>query len=379
MRALKPFPNRFSRWLMGPLVLLLSLTAHAENGVTPKHIVIGQSISLQNGKNDYGVAVQDGISAFIASTNAQGGVNGRQILITTLDDENQPSKAESNARTLVESGKVFLLFGSIEGGPSTAVMKAAIDLNVPLFGPMAGSPTLRRPHQPLVFTVRAEHRDEFRALINYAKQTGGTRVAFFRSDSETGQQHLDNIKLLCTELGMELVADMAFKPDVSDAQLEAMAAKVGSTAPHVVFNHGNIGVYERLIRKARAQGLHTHFSAVNTGSAQLAKHLGALAQGMVFSQVVPSPWERKTAITREYQSTFAQYKPNATFSYGSLEGYITAKALVAALKLAGPNPTQPTPAFCKGSMPPMTWTWAACAPATSKACIQDSILSGCPS
>jgi ABC-type branched-subunit amino acid transport system substrate-binding protein len=96
-------------------------------------------------------------------------------------------------------------------------------------------------------------------------------------------------------------------------------------------------VYERLIRKARAKGLHTNFSAVNAGSAQLAKHLGALAQGMVFSQVVPSPWERKTAITREYQGTFAQYKPNTEFSYGSLEGYITAKALVAALKLAGLN------------------------------------------
>jgi hypothetical protein len=72
----------------------------------------------------------------------------------------------------------------------------------------------------------------------------------------------------------------------------------------------------------------------------LAKHLGDLAQGMVFSQVVPSPWERKTALTREYQTTFTQYKPNTDFSYGSMEGFITAKALVTALKLAGPNPTR---------------------------------------
>lgn len=261
-------------------------------------------------------------------------------MVTTLDDDNQPAKAEANARALVERDKVFILFGSIEGGPSTAVMKAATDLGVPLFGPMAGSPTLRRPHQPLVFTVRAEHREEFRALMNYAKQTGGTRVAFFRSDSETGQQHLENVKLLCKELGMELVADIPFKSDVSDAQLDTMAAQIGSTTPHVVFNHGGIGVYERLIRKARAQGLRTNFSAVNSGSAQLAKHLGDLAQGMVFSQVVPSPWERKTALTREYQTTFTQYKPNTDFSYGSMEGFITAKALVTALKLAGPNPTR---------------------------------------
>jgi ABC-type branched-subunit amino acid transport system substrate-binding protein len=139
---------------------------------------------------------------------------------------------------------------------------------------------------------------------------------------------------------MELVADLPFKSDISDAQLDAMATQIGSAGPHVVINHGSIGVYERLIRKARAQGLRTNFSAVNSGSAQLAKHLGALAPGMVFSQVVPSPWERKTAMTREYQSTFSRYKPNTDFSYGSMEGFITAKALVAALKLAGNSPTR---------------------------------------
>ena len=30
-----------------------------------------------------------------------------------------------------------------------------------------------------------------------------TRAAFLRADSETGQQHLANVKLLCAEMGME--------------------------------------------------------------------------------------------------------------------------------------------------------------------------------
>jgi branched-chain amino acid transport system substrate-binding protein len=121
-------------------------------------------------------------------------------------------------------------------------------------------------------------------------------------------------------------------------------------------------VYEKLIRKSRAQGLPTSFYAVNSGSAQMAKHLGPLAHGMVFTQVVPSPWERKTAITREYQEEFAKQKPGREFSYGSLEGYVTAKALVAALRLAGRSrrakaswPAWPTPA----------WTSTACARSTA--------------
>jgi ABC-type branched-subunit amino acid transport system substrate-binding protein len=318
----------------------LPLIALAEDGVTPGQLLIGQSISLQDGKNEYGAAVQDGIYVYLNKVNAQGGIHGRQLVLKTLDDKASSAQAQTNARALVEKDKVFLVFGSIEGGPSIAAMTVAAELKVPFFGPIAGAPTLRRPFQSMVFPVRAEHREEFKALMEYSKRTGGSRVAFVRSDSKNGLQHLENVKLLCKELGMELVADLPYKPDVSEAQLDAMVDRLASTAPHLVFNHGGIDTYEKLIRKTRAKGLTTHFNAVNSGSAELAKHLGTLAQGMVFSQVVPSPWERKTEITREYQEALKRYKPAAEFSYGSLEGYITAKALVAALRLAGPTPTR---------------------------------------
>ena len=323
---------------------LAAVTAGASaapaDGVTRTTLLIGQSITLQGGKNAYGTAVQDGIDTYLRIANEQGGVHGRKILLKTLDDDNSGTKAESNARDLVQKEKAFILFGSIEGGPSTAVMKAAVDLKVPFFGPMAGSPTLRRPHQPLVFPVRAEHRDEFRALLQHARSLGMTRVAFFRSDSETGLQHLENMRLLCQQLKMELVADLPFKSGVTQPEIKAMAERLGSSGAQVVLNHGGVGVYEQLIRAARSLEIKASFSAVNSGSAQLAGNLGDLAHGMVFAQVVPNPMERKTEIAREYREVFARLHPGKPFSYGSLEGYLTAKALVAALKLAGPEPTR---------------------------------------
>jgi branched-chain amino acid transport system substrate-binding protein len=322
------------------LSLLSANTAIAEDGITKNRILIGQSITLQGGKNDYGVAVMDGIETYLNIVNLRGGVNGRQIVLKTLDDDNNTDKAEANARQLIEKEKTFILFGSIEGGPSNAVMKASNNLKVPFFGPLAGAPTLRRPHQPLVFPVRAEHRDEFHAMLTQAKSFGLRKVAFLRSDSEAGGLHLANVKLICDELGMKLVLDMPFKSDVKDAQLDAYAQLVGATGAQIVLNHGGIGVYETLIRKMRARGVQASIYAVNSGSAQLAKHLGPLAQGIIFSQVVPSPWEKKTAITREYQEEFTKAKPRQEFSYGSLEGYITAKALVLALRHAGPDLTR---------------------------------------
>lgn len=330
------------RWLIsvGMTTLLVSQGAQAEEGVTAQQFLIGQSITLQGGKNDYGVAVLDGVQTYLTQVNRQGGIAGRKVVVKVLDDDNKSAQAEANARQLITQDKVFIVFGSIEGGPSTAVMKATNALKVPFFGPMAGSPSLRTPHQPLVFPVRAEHKDEFRALMEHAKSLGMTRIGFLRSDSETGQQHLDNVRKLSQPMGLELVADMPFKSDAGDAELNAMVAQLTSSRAQMVFNHGGIGMYEKLIRKARSNGLKTQFFGVNSGSTQLANHLGELAHAMIFAQVMPSPWERKTAITRAYQDAFKGYKPGEDFSYGSLEGYMTAGALVAALRRAGPNPTR---------------------------------------
>lgn len=205
-------------WSLAACILLACPAAHASDGVSPSQLLIGQSITLQGGKNDYGTAVLSGVQAYFQAANKRGGVNGRTLVLKTLDNDNRPA--------------------------------------------------------------------------------------------------------------------------IDDAGIAQMAAKIGQANAQLVINHGSAGMYERLIRQARAMKLPAAFSAVNSGSAQLVKHLGPAAQGMVFSQVVPSPWERKSAITREYQEVFAREKPGQEFSYGSLEGYLTAKALVAALQLAGPKPTR---------------------------------------
>jgi branched-chain amino acid transport system substrate-binding protein len=169
------------------LSTLLPSTSHAASavGISPHEIVIGQSITLQNGKNSYGVDVLAGVQTYFQDVNATGGVYSRKVVLRTLDDDNQPAKAEANARKLVEEG-AFVLFGAIEGGPSGGVMKVVNELKVPFFGPMAGSPNLRKPYQPFVFPVRAEHLDEFRLLVSYAASIGLKRLAFFHADSPVG-------------------------------------------------------------------------------------------------------------------------------------------------------------------------------------------------
>jgi branched-chain amino acid transport system substrate-binding protein len=331
------------RAMVGLVAALLTQTAAyaAEPGVTAGEIVLGQNITLQGGKNRYGVAALDGIKLYLDAVNAAGGVHGRKIVLRTLDDDNKAPSAEANARKLVAEN-AFILFASQEGGPSTAVAKVAEELRVPFFGPMAGSPNLRRPHSPMVFPVRAEHRDEFRALMEWGQRTGLKSVGFLLSDSDVGRAHLENVKIAAAELGMSVTLALPFKGDISDQMLGEMADQIAATQPDLMFNHGSAGVYGKLIAKARKTRVKTTFMAVNSGSTQLAADLGPLAHGMVFSQVVPSPWERKHPISREFQEAMNKSRPGVALSYGGLEGYLTAKALVMALQATGKDLTRAT-------------------------------------
>lgn len=316
-----------------------ALPANAEPGITASEIQIGQNITLMGGRNLYGLEALAGMKALFDEVNRNGGVAGRKLSLRTLDDENDPARAEANARQLVKEG-AFLLFGSVEGGPSTGVMAAANDLKVPFFGPLAGAPGLRRPHQPLVFVVRAEHRDEFHALIQHGHRVGLQRVALFHADSAGGREHLANVQKLAADVGIAFGGGVPFKGDITDAQLDAAVKQLGEKKVDLVINHGSPPLYERLIRRARSAGSRISFWGVNSGSTPMAAALGPLAHGMVFAQVVPNPWAGKTALVREYQQNYRKALPDTPFSYGSLEGYATAKALVAALRLTGKTPTR---------------------------------------
>ncbi len=317
----------------------------AEAGVTADEIVVGQSLTLQGGKDSFGVSVSQGMQLYFDEANAAGGVFGRKIVTRVLDDAGQSPTAEANARKLVADG-AFILFGSVGGAPTSGVMKVATELGVPFFGQLAGTPALRRPHQPMVFPVRAEHRDEFRAMMVTGKEQGLRTVGFLYTDSEVGKQHLENVKIAAKELGMTLTMPLPVKADITDAQIDDAVKAMGQIKPGLFIHNGPAKVFQKIVQKAKAAGVRTTFMGVNQGSYEIAKALGPLAQGIVFTQVVPSPWERKRELTRNYQDAARRASPTAEFSYGALEGYMTAKALVLALRAAGKQPTRAS--FIKG-------------------------------
>ena len=134
---------------------------------------------------------------------------------------------------------------------------------------------------------------------------------------------------------MEVVLALPAKSDSTDAQIDDVAKQIVQKQPAMLISNGPAAVYPKLVTQSKADSVSTTFMGVNSGSSQIAKNLGPIARGMVFAQVMPNPMTRTHETTREYQDSALKADPKAEFSYGALEGYVTAKAIVTLFEETG--------------------------------------------
>jgi ABC-type branched-subunit amino acid transport system substrate-binding protein len=319
------------------LVALVALAATPAAAVADDgRIVVGQTIALTGSIAGHGSAAAAGARALFESVNAAGGVNGRRIVVVAEDDGGDPKRAAENTRRLVERDGAIAVFGGVEGGPCVASLKEASALGVPFVGCMAGAPEMREPFNAWSFPVRAPHFEEFAKLLDVAKTYGYRRVAFFHADSDTGRRHLANVQKLAASRSIEVVPVAA----KSGATPESLAQAIGAAQVDAVFNHGSYAVYAGAIKAAKAAGIRPTFMAVNSGAAQMAALLGPDGKGLIFTQVVPFPWSVAVPVVKEYQQALARHAAGTAPSFSGLEGYVSAKVLVAGLRAAGRDPTR---------------------------------------
>src|ERR1700730_14652264 len=69
--------------------------------------------------------------AFFKKLNAEGGINGRKINFISYDDSFSPPKTVEQARKLVESDEVLLIFQSLGTPTNNAIQKYLNDKKVP--------------------------------------------------------------------------------------------------------------------------------------------------------------------------------------------------------------------------------------------------------
>ena len=158
-------------------VLTGRLAAAAERGVTASEVKLGASAILTGPQQ--GTAYVNGARLYFDAVNAAGGVHGRKISYTVLDDAFDVKRSVENHRKLITEQNVFMVFGNIGTGNTLALLPLLESTNTLAFAPISGAPALRQEVHRHLFHVRPSYSDDARSVVSHLKTLGITRAAVF--------------------------------------------------------------------------------------------------------------------------------------------------------------------------------------------------------
>jgi branched-chain amino acid transport system substrate-binding protein len=269
-----------------------------------------------------------GARLYFERINATGGINGRSINFVSMDDAGNPATAKANAQKLLQTG-MLALFGSY-GAPATGAVHEVIkDSPTILFAPQTSSDELHGANFPSLYFIRPGDSEESAAIIAHAQTLGMRKLAIVHAINSEAVGSAESAERTMHGLGANLVSKVPL------TQLDRALA----TSPQSLLVISDAQVAATTIKSARSKGFRGPiYGFSDTGESLLAEQLGSAGAGVVLSRVVPRSDNAKSVVVRELM-TDAQAaklgKPNVYM----LEGYISARALVEAIRKAGREPT----------------------------------------
>ncbi|WP_439358281.1 ABC transporter substrate-binding protein [Bradyrhizobium sp. DASA03007] len=311
-----------------------------EAGVSADAILFGQAAALEGPSSALGQRMRQGIVAAFTEINAKGGVHGRKLQLISRDDGYDPDRSVAQTLRLIEDDKVFALIGAVGTPTAMATIPITSVRNVPFIGPFTGAEFLRDFELANVVNIRASYGAEAEAWIKHLTEDRKfTRIGIFYQDDSFGRDGLTGVKRALARRGLELAAEGTFERNTrAVAQAWRMIKRADPEAIVMVGTYGPCAEFIKLAHRSGARPTFVNISFV--GANALAKELGPEGEGVIVSQVVPSPWDRSLRLVGDYQAAQTAFDPALTPDFVSLEGYLSGRLAAAALEAAGPNPTR---------------------------------------
>lgn len=295
--------------------------------VTWADILLGHSGDLSGPTGALTKDYLRGMNAYFDDLNGKGGIRGEKIKVISMDDAFNPDRTYENTKALIDQNVVALV-----GYRGTAnllkIMPLAQSAGIAEVGNTAGARSLRDPHMPNIFHLRASTTDEVEAAVGHAWTVGVTRIGAAYQDDAYGKEALEALAGALKKRGGTAAAVAPVPRGTVD--VAAAAQTVAAAKPQAVFFLGQSKPAAAFIKAVRARGASPQFFVPSVASG-LYGDLGEGAAGVIVSQVMPYPFsELGNPVVREYQGVISK-APQGAFSYNSLEGFLNAKLMARAL------------------------------------------------
>jgi branched-chain amino acid transport system substrate-binding protein len=164
-------------------------------GASDTEIKIGNIMPYSGPASAYGV-IGKTEAAYFNKINAEGGINGRKVTFISYDDGYSPPKAVEQARKLVESDEVLLIFNPLGTPSNSAIEKYMNAKKVPQLFVATGATKWNDPRDfPWTMGWQPSYQSEARIYAKYLmKERPDAKISVLYQNDDFGKDYLKGLK-----------------------------------------------------------------------------------------------------------------------------------------------------------------------------------------
>jgi branched-chain amino acid transport system substrate-binding protein len=315
-------------------------------GATDTEIKIGNIMPYSGPASAYSV-IGKTEAAYFNKINAEGGINGRKINFISYDDGYSPPKAVEQARKLVESDEVLLIFNPLGTPSNTAIEKYMNVKKVPQLFVATGATKWNEPKDfPWTMGWQPSYQAEARIYAKYLmKEKPDARIAVLYQNDDFGKDYLTGLKDGLGAKSSMIAAEEGY--DTTEPSIDGHIVKLKASGADVFISVTTPKFAAQAIKKLAEMNwtpLHI-ISNVSSSVGAVMKPAGfENAQGILsanYAKDAADPqWDNDPGM-KKFVEFLAKYAPDLNKLDGSVAyGYGVAQTMVQVLKQCGDDLTR---------------------------------------
>ncbi|WP_271604470.1 MULTISPECIES: ABC transporter substrate-binding protein [unclassified Bradyrhizobium] len=333
--------------IRGLTLAALSLASPALSqtpGVTDTELSLGTILPLSGPASSYSAFGTTAI-AYFDKVNDEGGINGRRVKVISYDDGYSPPRTVEQARKLIESDEVLLLYCTFGTPTNVAIMRYVNAKKVPqLFVATGGTVFGDHKKNPWTMGFRPSYQTEGQVFANYILKTKpDAKIAVLFQNDDYGRDHLIGLRAGLGELAPKmLVAEASY--ETSQPTVDSQIVNLRSSGADVLMLFSSNKFSAQALRKAAEIGWNPQRFLAGASSSVAAVMTAAGLSNVqdvisaAFSKDPDDPqWESDAGVVR-WRAFMTKYYPKGDqHDLNTVSGYMYAELLAQILQKVGRN------------------------------------------
>ncbi|MCA1397813.1 ABC transporter substrate-binding protein [Bradyrhizobium sp. BRP56] len=337
--------------LAGLLTIAVASAANAQKkydpGATDTEIKVGNIMPYSGPASAY-ATIGKTEAAYFSKLNSEGGINGRKVNFISYDDAYSPPKMVEQARKLVESDEVLLIFNPLGTPGNTAIQKYMNAKKVPQLFVSTGAAKWNDPKNfPWTMGWQPSYQVEARIYAKYILQNyPGKTIGVLYQNDDFGKDYLIGLHDGLGDQAKKLIV-VESSYETSSPTVDSQIVQIKGANPDIFVNIATPKFAAQAIKKAAELDWHpVQFLTNVSGSiGGVMKPAGYEAsQGVLSTAYLKDPkdteWKNDPAMT-EWRAFMTKWYPEGDLDdAATVFGYGVAKGLEQVLRQCGDNLTR---------------------------------------